>query len=102
MPIGERAAPLSGLFEWEIDKERYNIKEHGISFGEAKEAFHDPGYLILPDLKHSEQEERFFCIGRVGERVMTVRFTKRGETIRIFGVGYWRKGRKIYEGYYAE
>jgi hypothetical protein len=29
--------------------------------------------------------------------VMTVRFTWRGGVIRIFGAGYWRKGRAIYE-----
>jgi hypothetical protein len=28
---------------------------------------------------------------------MTVRFTYRGNTIRIIGAGYWRKGKKIYE-----
>lgn len=28
---------------------------------------------------------------------MTVRFTYRGGVIRIFGAGYWRKGKQIYE-----
>ena len=28
---------------------------------------------------------------------MTVRFTYRGGRIRIFGTGYWRKGKRIYE-----
>jgi hypothetical protein len=28
---------------------------------------------------------------------MTVRFTYRKGRIRIFGAGYWRKGKKIYE-----
>jgi hypothetical protein len=28
---------------------------------------------------------------------MTVRFTYRSEVIRIFGAGYWRKGKQIYE-----
>jgi len=28
---------------------------------------------------------------------MTVRFTYRRNKIRIFGTGYWRKGKKIYE-----
>jgi hypothetical protein len=26
-----------------------------------------------------------------------VRFTYRGSVIRIFGAGYWRKGKQIYE-----
>jgi hypothetical protein len=28
---------------------------------------------------------------------MTVRFTYREARIRIFGAGYWRKGKRIYE-----
>jgi hypothetical protein len=33
----------------------------------------------------------------VSEGVLTVRFTYRGGVIRIFGAGYWRKGKRIYE-----
>jgi hypothetical protein len=29
--------------------------------------------------------------------IMTVRFTWRNQKIRIFGAGYWRKGKAIYE-----
>jgi|GEM_PF-1737420 len=35
--------------------------------------------------------------GTVHGMVMTVRFVYKGQAIRIFGAGYWRKGRKIYE-----
>ena len=34
--------------------------------------------------------------GKVDDGILTVRFTYRGETIRIIGAGYWRKGRRIY------
>ena len=33
----------------------------------------------------------------VDDGVLTVRFTYRRKKIRIYGAGYWRKGRKIYE-----
>jgi len=39
----------------------------------------------------------FCCFGAVAGGVMTVRFTWRGDRIRIFGAGYWRKGKRIYE-----
>ena len=36
-------------------------------------------------------------MGNVGDGILTVRFTYRNQVIRIFGAGYWRKGRSIYE-----
>ena len=49
------------------------------------------------DLDRSRSERRYFCFGRVDGAVMTVRFTWRNGTIRIFRAGYWRKGKTIYE-----
>ena len=46
---------------------------------------------------HSKTEARFYCFGKVGDGIMTVRFTYRNDVIRIIGAGYWRKGKKIYE-----
>jgi len=63
----------------------------------AQYAFTDPSRVIAEDLSHSGKEKRYYCFGRVGDGIMTVRFTYRGNLIRIFGAGYWRKGRKIYE-----
>ncbi|MGB7075744.1 MAG: BrnT family toxin [Xanthobacteraceae bacterium] len=48
-------------------------------------------------LGHSRTERRYFCFGSVDGAVMTVRFTYRKGRIRIFGAGYWRKGKEIYE-----
>ncbi|MEO8565381.1 MAG: BrnT family toxin [Betaproteobacteria bacterium] len=53
--------------------------------------------MIAEDLTHSEAEPRFFCFGKVGAKVLTVRFTYRSEVIRILGAGYWRRGKRIYE-----
>jgi uncharacterized DUF497 family protein len=53
--------------------------------------------VIAEDLSHSSSEQRYFCFGEVDGGVMTVRFTWRAGRIRIFGAGYWRKGKKIYE-----
>jgi len=36
-------------------------------------------------------------LGKVSGGIVTVRFTYRLNKIRIFGAGYWRKGKKIYE-----
>ena len=85
-----------GKFVWSIDRERDNIAKHGISFETAAKAFLDPNRKVFTDSGHSINEPRYFCIGRVESRIMTVRFTYREGYIRIFGAGYWRKGRQYY------
>lgn len=84
-------------FEWNVPKDRENQEKHGVSFQTAQYAFADLERVIAEDLSHSENEKRFFCFGMVNGGVLTVRFTVRGSTIRIFGAGYWRKGKMIYE-----
>ena len=85
-------------FEWDEEKDKENQAKHGISFVAAQQAFLDPHRVIAEDIGHSSEEERYYCVGRVGGDIMTVRFTYRGNVIRIYGAGYWRKGRKVYEG----
>ena len=84
-------------FEWDSAKDRQNLQKHGVAFGTAQYAFADPKRVILADEEHSAGENRFFCLGQVGDGIMTVRFTYRDNVIRIFGAGYWRKGKKLYE-----
>ena len=84
-------------FEWDPKKDRDNERKHGVSFEFAQYAFADPDRVIAENLSHSEDEQRYFCFGRIGGGILTVRFTHRGNVIRIFGAGYWRKGKKIYE-----
>jgi uncharacterized DUF497 family protein len=84
-------------FEWDAAKDRVNRLKHGVGFLEAQHAFFDPHRVIAEDLSHSGTEQRYFCFGIVDGGVMTVRFTYRAGRIRIFGAGYWRKGKRIYE-----
>jgi len=72
-------------------------RKHGIPFALAQRAFLDPHRVIAEDVSHSTEEDRFYCIGKVDEGVLTVRFTYRDDIIRIIGAGYWRRGKKIYE-----
>ena len=84
-------------FEWDTNKDKENQVKHGVSFSSAQLAFLDERRVILEDVSHSEEEQRFYCLGNVAEGVLTVRFTYRESKIRIIGAGYWRKGKKIYE-----
>ena len=84
-------------FEWDDEKDRSNIEKHGVEFSVAQKAFLDPHRIIAEDDAHSAIEKRYFCIGLVESEILTVRFTWREGRIRIFGAGYWRKGKQIYE-----
>jgi uncharacterized DUF497 family protein len=86
-----------GHFDWDNGKDRINRDKHGVAFETAQLAFLDPRRVIAADLSHGGSEKRYFCFGMVEGGVMTVRFTYRAGHIRIFGAGYWRKGRRIYE-----
>jgi uncharacterized DUF497 family protein len=88
---------MQPVFEWVNLKNEQNKDKHGVSFFDAQHAFADPNRVVIEDLDHSVNEERFFCLGKVKGGVMSVRFTERQERIRIIGAGYWRKGRKIYD-----
>ena len=84
-------------FEWDPHKDQENQKKHAISFSRAQLAFADPNRIIAEDMVHSRGEKRYYCFGLVEGGVVTVRFAYRGDVIRIFGAGYWRKGKAIYE-----
>lgn len=86
-----------GSFVWDAGKERINLVKHGVDFATASKVFLDPRRKIFVNAKHSGTEERFYCIGNVDGRVLTVRFVYRGKKIRIFGAGYWRGGKRYYE-----
>lgn len=88
---------MKSSFEWDDDKDAENQRKHGVPFALAQYAFADPRRVIAEDARHSTREQRYFCFGRVGEGILTVRFTYRSRVIRIIGAGYWRKGKAIYE-----
>ena len=84
-------------FEWDPGKDRENQGKHGVPFARAQLEFADPSRVIAEDLAHSSSEKRYYCFGWVEGGVLTVRFTYRADAIRIFGAGYWRRGKEIYE-----
>ncbi|WP_341789726.1 BrnT family toxin [Rickettsia endosymbiont of Polydrusus tereticollis] len=61
---------MHSSFEWDEEKNKINIEKHKVNFYEAQKAFLDINRIIL----------KF-----------------RNNYIRIFGAGYWRKGKRIYE-----
>ena len=83
---------------------RANIARHGVDFTTAQEAFADPQALVLFDAAHSDGRElRWWLLGRVGARILLVRYTHRPDgIIRLIGAGYWREGRDYYENHWKK
>ena len=84
-------------FEWDRNKDKENQRKHGVAFASSQFAFADPIRVIAEDLSHGSGEKGYYCLGRVDGEVLTVRFTYREDVVRIFGAGYWRRGKTIYE-----
>ena len=51
-------------FEWDIHKEKSNIRKHGVTFEQASYVFADPFSLNRYDEEHSEDEERWVLLGQ--------------------------------------
>jgi len=72
-------------FEWDDEKEKSNIKKHGIDFSTAALVFGDNNRIEKYDELHSINEDRYITIGRVSEVtvVVIVVYTEREALTRI-------------------
>jgi uncharacterized DUF497 family protein len=73
-------------FEWDEEKNRENIRKHGLDFADAAELFEGPMW-VRPDLRFDYGEQRFIGIGAIGNRIILVAFTELDDdTIRIISL----------------
>ena len=73
-------------FEWDEQKNQENIRNHGLDFGDAWEIFEAPMQTAL-DTTADYGEDRWTGIGFLGNRIVVVVFTQRGEdVIRIISL----------------
>ncbi len=71
-------------FEWDPEKARLNEDNHGVSFFEAREAFHDDLSSTARDPDHSEDEDRYLIFGQTENgRHIVVSYTEREDRIRL-------------------
>jgi len=90
-------------FEWDENKNRQNLKKHGVSFEIAMEVFDDPFCLTSQD-RIVEGEERLWTLGRVEDLnilvvVHTVVDERDEEVIRIISA---RKATPRERAFYEE
>jgi uncharacterized DUF497 family protein len=50
-------------FAYNSTKARSNLRKHGVSFAEAETVFLDPFAVTIPDVAHSEDENREITLG---------------------------------------
>jgi len=73
-------------FEWDEEKSEVNLRKHGFDFADAWEIFESPMRVAL-DTREDYGEDRLNGIGLLGNRIVVVVFTERGEEIiRIISV----------------
>ena len=90
-------------FTWNAEKAAQNLKDHGVSFDEAKTVFADPLSHLAEDREHSfPGEERFITIGQSLSRRTLVVVHVDGEaedTVRIISARpATRAEQRRYEG----
>ena len=62
-------------FEWDVGKNKANIKKHGISFELAAKVFLDSKRIERYDAEHSSiEEQRYKTIGMVNKVVTVIYF----------------------------
>lgn len=91
---------MAGLqFSWDEQKEKANIRKHGVSFGEAATVFADPLSLSIPDPIHSVGESRYIILGKSNQNLLlvVVHTDKRGHIRIISARKATKKERKQYE-----
>jgi uncharacterized DUF497 family protein len=78
---GEYAGPQ---IVWDPAKALMNARKHSVTFEEAATVFSDPLLLVIPDLTHSQYEERWAALGKSSSQLLLVVIhTENTNTIRI-------------------
>lgn len=73
-------------FEWDEQKNRANVRKHGLDFADAWEIFEGPMLTVLDD-RQEYGEERWIGLGLLRARVVVMIYAERGdETIRIISL----------------
>lgn len=70
-------------FEWDDAKAAANLAKHKVSFEQAREAFRDVFSVEREDDTQAYDEPRHTLLGMVGDRLLFVAYTMRGDITRI-------------------
>jgi uncharacterized DUF497 family protein len=88
-------------FDWDAGNARKSAEKHDVGQAEAEQVFFNEPLLIVPDARHSAEEQRIHALGRTDDRrVLHVTFTLRHNETKIRVISardMSRKERTYYE-----
>lgn len=71
-------------FEWDKGNLDKGYAKHGIEPKQTEEVFVDNESIVLPDVRHSQREDRFIIVGRTLSKIyLFIVFTFRGNKVRV-------------------
>lgn len=88
-------------FEWDEHNAEKIWQRHLVAPTECEEMFFNRPLVVAGDIKHSEQEERFYALGHTDAgRMLFLSFTVRRSLIRVISARDMnRKERKVYQSH---
>lgn len=86
-------------FDWDQGNIEKNWIKHKIKAEECEQIFFNKPLIIFPDTRHSENENRFYALGRtIEKKLLFIVFTNRKDKIRIISARKMNnKEKNIYE-----
>jgi hypothetical protein len=87
------------IYEWDPEKAKRNLRDHGVSFEEAATVFLDPLAMTYPDPDHADAEDREITIGySTKQQLLFVSHVPRRNRTRIISArAATRRERKQHE-----
>jgi uncharacterized DUF497 family protein len=88
-------------FDWDEGNSRKSVEKHDVSQSEAEEVFFNQPLIVMADVEHSRQEDRYHALGIADDgRTLHITFTLRGtgSLIRVISArDMHRKERTVYD-----
>lgn len=88
-------------FEWDVYNAEKNWKKHCVTPSECEQIFFNRPLAVADDIRHSEEENRFYALGSTdANRMLFVVFIVRSNKIRVISARDMnRKERKVYQAH---
>ena len=85
-------------FDWDEGNVEKNWRAHQVTPFEAEQVFFNRPLLVADDVKHSQEEKRYYILGQTdAKRMLFIAFALRKKRIRVISARDMnRKERKVY------